>query len=1031
MAQVSGINSTVVDRFLAQVRSTPDACAVVHADRALTYRELEERSARWAEGLRNRGVEPGHHVGLCLERGLNLAIGLLAILRTGAAYVPLDPSYPTVRLDAMIRQAGVRLALSDSGVMDDLAGIERVAPAEIEMTPRGVLPHVDAAQLAYVIFTSGSTGVPKGVMLSHGALDNLIDWQIDVLGFDAPARVLQFSPSSFDAHFQECFGAWSTGGTMVMVSDELRRDPQRLTRFLDDHQIERLYLPYVALQQLADAALKLNVFPSRLRDVVTAGEQLVASDSLRRFYQQLPACRLHNHYGPSETHVATAFKLPEDPMVWETLPAIGTPIRNALAVVLDEQGHAITDGRDGELYLGGACVADGYVGRPDLTAERFVELPGQEGIFYRTGDLARQDENGLLYFLGRRDSQIKIRGYRVETAEIELALDRQPGVGASAVVAKGSHSGDRRLIAYLVPDLPAPEVATDGSGQLNEWLAVWENTYDSDADSAADPEFDISGWNSSYDGEPLAEDHMRRWVAGTRDRILRHQPRRVLEIGAGTGLILFAVVPEVSHYHAVDFSSAAIRKLRRALDKRPDLATKCATSCGAAHQLLALPGLADGGFDTIVINSVTQHFESAKYLERVLSDVAQLLPHGGTVFLGDVTCRSTRTLHFTSVESVRGGRGLATGELMRRVTKRLADDQELTVDPAWFYHLPSRLNRIATVEVQLKPGGYENEMSQYRFDVVLRVAPVGTGERPGARPTAPEVLPWSAIDQGQDLEDRVRQHFAAEAAAPLRIQNIPNRRMVAARELMASIADDASASTSPAAPGVDPDACLAVASAIGVDVQTVFSRPGFFDAVFYRGTIAPLSMLSAAEQERAAEEFISKPYRAARFPELVKRVRSALADELPEYMLPARYVLLQTVPMTPSGKLDRARLPEPSSERPALAVEYVAAQTGTEKVLAEVWQKVLELDRVGVLDNFFDLGGTSILSLHTVNGMSEALGRELSIVSLFQHPTIRSLAESLEAGATRHAALEASQSRARLQQQALARGRQQTRKLKP
>ncbi len=1032
MAQDSGNNSTVVDRFLAQALASPDACAVVHENRELTFRELEERSARWAEGLRARGVAPGHHVGLCLERGLNLAIGLLAILRTGAAYVPLDPSYPAARLRAMIRQAGVRLVLSDSEVLEGRDDIERIEPTDLDGAARGELPRITPQHLAYVIFTSGSTGVPKGVMLSHRALDNLIGWQLDDLGFDAPARVLQFSPSSFDMHFPECFGAWSAGGSIVMVSDDLRRDPQRLVRFIEVHGVERVYLPYVALQQLADASIKLGLFPSCLRDIVTAGEQLVASDTLREYFRGLPDCRLHNHYGPSETHVATAFALPADPGAWETLPAIGLPIRNARALIVSEEGNVITDGRDGELYLGGACVADGYVGMPQLTAERFVKMPGHEGTFYRTGDLARMDANGLLYFLGRRDGQVKIRGYRVETAEIELALNRQAGVGASAVVASGSHSGDRRLIAYLVPDLAAPHVA-NGSRQIEEWRTVWDNTYDGDQSRADDPEFDISGWNSSYDGEPLSADHMRRWVDGTRARILRHHPNRVLEIGAGTGLILFAVATDVSEYHAVDYSAAAIRKLRRALEQRPEIAARCTTACCAANEVSGLPGVAEAGLDTIVINSVTQHFESSEYLVRVLSDAAHLLREGGTIFVGDVTCRSTRPLHFASVEHVRGGRALAPAELLRRVARRLADDQELTVDPAWFFHLPTRVPRIDGVEVQLKPGGYDNEMSQYRFDVVLRVASSDAGApshaTDGGSSASLARHQWSTADEQVGLTTVIGRHFAKPDAGPLRVEDIPNARLAAARALMSGLTANTDAAAMSPATGVDPDVGLDVASALGLEVQTVFSTPGCFDAVFSREPVAPHQMLRATEHSRGAESYISKPYLAALFPDLVKRVREALVADLPEYLRPARYVLLQSVPLTPSGKLDRARLPEPSTERPALAVEYVTPQTAMERTLADVWQRALELDAVGVLDNFFELGGTSILSLQVVTRMSEVLGRDLSIVSLFQHPTIRSFAASLDDGAMRNAALEASQSRARLQQQALARGRQPKRTL--
>jgi amino acid adenylation domain-containing protein len=1029
LPQVNESPATVLDLFFHQVQRCPDASAVEHNGERLSYAELDRRSAGWAEALRRRGVGPGHNVGLSVERGLNLAVSLLAIVRTGAAYVPLDPSYPKARLAAMTQQANVRMVLCDSPAMPEQSGVELIAPSSLPLAPAENLPAVLPSHICYVIFTSGSTGIPKGVMLSHGALCNLIVWQIEDVGFNAPARVLQYTPSSFDVHFSEFFGTWGSGGTLVMVADDIRRDPQRLAEFLVTQRIERLFLPYVAMQMLVDSALRSDVLPSTLRDIVTAGEQLVATESLRRFFQRLPSCRLHNHYGPSETHVATAYTLPVDPATWVNLPPIGTAIRNTLALVLDEQRQVITDGSVGELFLGGVCVADGYYGMPDRTAERFGYLPGYRERFYQTGDLARVGDDGQLYFLGRIDSQVKIRGYRVETAEIEMALKRIPGVSACAVVHEGTRSENRRLIAYLTSDLPAPPISKEDSASLSDWRTIWDTTYDHAHEPGIDPTFDIRGWNSSISGEPLPAAHMRLWVEGTRQRLLRERPRRVLEIGAGTGLILFALAPDVERYHAVDYSASAIRTLNRALDQHPQLRAQCTTTCCAAHEVLALPDLATAGLDMIIINSVTQHFESAGYLERVLSDAVQLLPQGGTVFVGDITCRSTRTLHFRAVESARAGAPIPPAELDGRVAKRLAEDQELLADAGWFYHLPQRLDRIHEVVVQLKPGGYTNEMSQFRFDVVLHVAPAG-GTRPSSEgQSTPVVIPWSDTAP-EAAEKAIHQHFANGNAGPLRWQGIPNQRLADARALDVRLVGDTHHTTPMVSPGLDPDACLTVADAVGVSVQTSFTTPGYFDAVFYRQTLAPTDFLTPADQSRPADDFISKPYLAAGFPELVKRARTELAAHLPDYMIPARYVLLHDLPMTPSGKLDRARLPEPSAERPALAVEYVAPQSDTEKALADVWQRVLELDRVGVLDNFFDLGGTSILSVQAVHEINTQRGRQLTIVDLFQHPTIRSLARHLLGANVHSSDLQASQSRAKLQQQALSRGRMPARNRK-
>lgn len=834
---------TILDRFLQQVQLRPDARAVEYGTQHLSCWDLEQGSASWAEARRRRGVGLGHRVSLSVERGLNLALAFLAVLRTGAAYVPLDPSYPKSRLKAMATQAGLRLILSDSAVLPELPGVKSISPAELGVLQDVDLPAVRSSDTVYVIFTSGPTGEPKSVMLSHGALHNLIAWQIDEGGLGVPARVLQFSPSCFDVHFEECFGTWCIGGTVVLVAYELRRDPQRLAKFQSEQRVERLFMPYVALPQLADAAMRSEVWPTHLRDSITTGEQLVATPSFRRFFQQLPHHRLNNHYGPSETYVATAYTLPVDPAVWKNLPPIGTAVRNTLALVVDEHSNVVDDG-NGELFFGGACVADGHCGMPERTAKRFVYLPGNKERFYRAGDLVRKDARGHLYYLGRTDGQVKIRGYRVETTEIEMALNRLPDISASAVVAEGNRSDNRRLIAYLIPDIPAPDVANIASGLRNDWRTIWDTTYDHEMDAHGDPTFDISGWHSSYDGAPLPADHWRRWVDGTRARLLRNHPHWVLEIGAGTGLILFSVANDVEYYHAVDYLAAAVRTLNGALARVPELRARCATSCSAAHEVIALPGMADANLDTIINNSVTQHFESGVYLEWVFSDAVQILPHGGTVFVGDVTSRSTRRLHFRRVEHFRAGSDVTLAELDARVAERLAGDQELLVDAEWFYQLPQCLTRVRTVDVQLNPGGHINEMSQFRFDVILRVTPRHAGIQ--------DQVPWPEIRDrgaGKALQD----HFANGSAGPLRVHSIPYARLAPALALQGEYAVAPDAVASPVDPGIDPDDCIVMADTVGGQVQTFFSKVGYFDAVCGRPYQQALSRgrISRPRQTRA------------------------------------------------------------------------------------------------------------------------------------------------------------------------------------
>ena len=460
-----------------------DAPAARHGALRITYGELNDRANRLARYLRRAGAGPESLVAVCIERSIDVLVAILGILKAGAAYVPVDPDYPRERIAFLLEDAGASLAVTQASLTDRIAHAgTRVVRIDAE---RAAIDREDAGDLAlplspdalaYTVYTSGSTGRPKGVAMSHRAIANMLAWQRrdsapsaaaegadphvapDVRGdaaraADAP-RTLQFASLSFDVSFQEIFSTLTAGGEVILVSEDERRDAPRLLRLIAENGVERLFLPFVALDQIAGAAVSEGALPASLREIDTAGEQLRITPAIAAFFARLPGCRLVNHYGPSEAHLVTAFELTGDPSQWEALPSIGRPIANASVHLLDEDGRPVPLGAPGELYVGGAGLARGYHGRPDLTAERFVPspLPDEPGArLYRTGDIARLGEDGNLAFLSRRDLQVKIRGYRVEPGEIEAALVGHPAVRQAAVVAHEARGG-KRLAAYVVLD---------------------------------------------------------------------------------------------------------------------------------------------------------------------------------------------------------------------------------------------------------------------------------------------------------------------------------------------------------------------------------------------------------------------------------------------------------------------------------------------------------------------------------------------------------------------------------------------------
>ncbi len=440
------------------------AIAVEGEGARISYGDLNAQAKRLATQLRAHGATVNSRIAICASRSVEMVAAVLAILKTGAGYVALDPSYPAERLEFILRDS------SPSAVITHQSLLPLLPAADVPVICLDNLPFPTAEvwqqqsgpasleSLAYLLYTSGSTGRPKGVVMPHGPLANLLQWHRRTLPLSPGDRVLQFAPLSFDVSFQEIFTTLAEGGTLVLMKDELRRDPEGLLEYLNAWTVHRLYLPFVALQQLAEAAVSAGRVPSSLRDIITAGEQLQVSEAIRSFFQKMPGVRLHNHYGPTETHVVTAYTLPNDPAGWPTLPPIGYAIDHTTLHLLDGELKPVVAGATGEIYISGAAVAQGYWKRDELTAERFLPDPLISGQrMYRTGDLAQLGKEGAIEFLGRADSQVKVRGHRVELGEVEAALRKCPGIRDCAVTAL-PRGTDKVLVAYFISDkVPSPQ----------------------------------------------------------------------------------------------------------------------------------------------------------------------------------------------------------------------------------------------------------------------------------------------------------------------------------------------------------------------------------------------------------------------------------------------------------------------------------------------------------------------------------------------------------------------------------------------
>ena len=457
----------VPERVAAIAAAIPEKQAVVSANGSITYGELDRRANQVAHYLQKQGVGPETLVGLCTDRSVEMFIGMLGIMKAGAAYVPMDPAYPAERLAFMMQDGAMPVVLTQAHLLGKLStekhtcicldrDWEQIAVESEEAPQVAFRPD----QLAYVIYTSGSTGTPKGVEVEHGSLLNLIAWHQRTYEVTAATRATQIAGTAFDASVWETWPYLTLGATLYLPEEEVRLVPEKLRDWLLNSKITISFLP----TPLAESMLSLE-WPEEtsLRYLLTGGDQL-------HYYpaKEIPFT-LVNHYGPTENTVVTTAGVVPVAAGQEEPPSIGRPIDNVQVYVLDGQMKPVPVGVPGELYIGGSSVARGYWNRPDLTAAHFVPHPFSEepgARLYKTGDLVRYSPEGELQFLGRMDQQVKIRGFRIELGEIEAALYAFSGVKEAAVVDRKDPVGEKRLVAYVVLE---QEMEVD---QLREHLAA-------------------------------------------------------------------------------------------------------------------------------------------------------------------------------------------------------------------------------------------------------------------------------------------------------------------------------------------------------------------------------------------------------------------------------------------------------------------------------------------------------------------------------------------------------------------------------
>ena len=979
--------------FEEQAARTPDAAAIIFEERRLTYAELNRRANQVAHRLIGLGAGPESLIGICHSRNPEMLIGILGILKSGGAYVPIDPAYPKVRQAFIMEDTEMQVLITEKDLVGNLPAATQAkliclddSLAQLPDTNPNV-PE-DSRSLLCILYTSGSTGQPKGVALEHRSVVNYLTWAHGLFQPREFSGMVLGSSICFDLSVFEIFAPLSCGGAIVLAENLLA-----LPSLPAREQVTFINTVPSAM----NALVGVGGVPRSVRVVTLAGE-LCTGKLMQDILRIETIEKLYNCWGPCETTIHSSFYLCQRGDTKN--PPIGKPPINTQVYIVDEQMRQVPIGTTGEICLGGDGLARGYYKRPDLTAAKFIGNPFGKGRIYRTGDLGRYLPDGNIEFVGRIDNQVKVRGFRIELGEVETVLEQHEAVKRAVVLAVRDSKGDNQLVAYMVADPAAVKALAekqDAVEQIEIWKKLYEETY-SQTPVSSDATLNTGGWVSSYTGSQIPEEEMREWVEQTVHRILALKPQHVLELGCGTGMLVARVAPHCESYVGCDISATALNHIRSMQERIPGL-DRVSLHERAAHEL---SGFEPGTFDTVVINSVIQLFPGVDYLRQVLSGVLPLMKPGGHILLGDLIDHSTLETFQTSLQLYRAGDADSAELVKRRIRHEAAQERDMAVAPAIFPALVREMPQITHFEVLPKRGRLQNELTRFRYDAVLHVSsPVRTRSD----------FTWVDWEKEKLSVAGLRQILTESRPESLALRNIPNGRLEEAVTALPWLREAGGGEpmsalrayiASQPKRGIEPEDLWSLEE-LGYRVELSWlgtDATGSFDAVLTRADQPerpPAFPVADGAANRPLEAFCNHPQRAKLHRQLIPEIRQFVHEKLPHYMMPAVFKVLDRFPSSANGKIDRKALEQlPVTIEQAPEETRAEARNPLERMLLDAWAYALNLSHVGLDQDFFELGGDSLKAVALTHRLERQLNRTIRPVALMQAPTVTRFAAYLE-----------------------------------
>lgn len=998
-------------------------------DGIVTYGELLKSAHRFAAKLHALGFVAGDTAGIRLEPGADMIAAMLAVWRLNGAWVPLPPVYPAKQASRIVEDSGVSILISEESLWDrtqkpgslrhvfcpreahDALVVDAAGSSLPEYVARG-------DDMSCLLYTSGSTGRPKGVRLSHAALGNRLQWMWAEYPWQEGERACAKTTTAFADFFWEIFGALLAGVPVVVPSSDSAKDIASLAELIHDHGVSRL----VITPSLLSAAIGTGVFTrwmSGLAVLSCSGEALPMR--LARMVKEIaPRIRLLNLYGSTELAAdATWHEVAACDAHGEALP-IGRPIANTVVAVVDENGRPVPRGEEGEVVLSGACLATAYHNNSDMTRRCFREFPALEGfganaIWFATGDLAHIGEGDCLYYKGRKDRQIKIRGVRVEPDEVRHVLEKHPAVSEAIVYGVLDRTEQKRLVAFIAPDSTSSDYADVSTSHIEQWQHLYNTTYEKIAQKG-NFTTDYHIWVSSYTGQPLTQAEMDECMAETVRSINELTPEKLLEIGCGQGFLLFPLREICRRYTGTDNAPEALMRLCQTLGTtwRDDRASTDGLTLykGHAHDLSMI---ADVAYDTAVYNSVVQYFPDREYLVTALEQAAAKLEYGGRIYLGDLRNYDAQDIFRYSLlihrhknqESAHSE--LLVADVLSRTARMNSSENELLVSPRFFQQLPNIMPRVCAVRIMPKRGYADNELTGFRYEAVLYL-----DENP-LREFCGETVEWDAFRHGrQELVHMVRE--AVQLGRDLCVRRIANVRLrpwqrfdemledaVSCGDMFAPMSrllerSEASAEID----GFSREGLHDLAKDAGCEADVHFSDDGLaLDAVFRPLGSGRVAFPAFGVDVRMDAPLSNAPTDARIQLHLRMELETYLKAQLSGPMRPEILLFSKSIPKTVTGKIDVKQLPNPF--RQEQHADGTPPQTVEEKKLAEIWRGLLAVQHVFREDDFFRLGGNSISITQLAFMLREEFKQQVNFRDLYQVPTLRDmaayLAGELDAGA--------------------------------